>query len=169
MRPGHVLFSAVQLLITAVLLCVGGFFFFLPWAPHMRLQLISLFSEREDLFILIGSGFLGLGLILLIGFYFMNRHSYYQLEMKDDKHTAAVEILLLRKSVELYWKRLFPDKDLSTDVLLHHGQKIEVIVELPSMSQEEEQLLLEKAEKEIGALLTNQIGYFKEFLFTVLT
>lgn len=167
MRPGHGLFSAVQFLIVAILLCVGGFFFFLPWAPHTRFQLISLISERVDLFTLIGSGFLGFGLLLSIGLYFMNRQSYYQVEMKHDKHTAAVELLLLRKSVEIYWKRLFPDKDLSTDVLLHAGKKIEVIVELPSMSPEEEQMLLSKVEKEIGALLTHQIGYFKEFLFTV--
>ena len=97
----------------------------------------------------------------------MNRHSYYQLEMKH-KHTAAVEVDLLRKLIAIYWKKAFPEKDLSTDVLLHQGKKIEVVVEVPSMSIDEQQQLLERVEKEIGELLEGQVGYGGEFLFTVL-
>ena len=167
MRSGQALFAAVQLLFTALVLCIGGFFLCLPFAPHMRFHLASLLSERDDLFLILGSGFLGLGVILLIGFYFMNRHSYYQLEMKH-KHIAAVEVDLLRKLIAIYWKKAFPEKDLSTDVLLHQGKKIEVVVEVPSMSIDEQQQLLEKVEKEIGELLEGQVGYGGEFLFTVL-
>jgi hypothetical protein len=167
MRPGQALFSAVQFLITVLVLGVGGFFLFLPFAPHMRFQIASLFFQREAVFLFIGSGFLGLGVILLIGFYFMNRHTYYQLEMKAEKHTAAVEVELLRKMMALYWKKAFPEKDLTTNVLLHQGKEIEVVVEVSHMKEEEEREFLKKVEKEVGAFLEDQLGYSREFLLTV--
>lgn len=166
MKSGQVLFATVQLLITAVVFCTGGLFLCLPFAPHVRFKLASLFSARDDLFLVLGSGLLGLGVILLIGFYFMNRHSYYQIELKHNKHAAAADVEILRKLIAIYWKQSFPEKNLSSDVVVH-GKKIEVIVEVPPMSLDEQEELIEKVEKEIGELLEKQVGYEREFLFTV--
>ncbi|MFS8563835.1 MAG: hypothetical protein LVR00_05775 [Rhabdochlamydiaceae bacterium] len=167
MKSGQALFATVQLLITAVVFFTGGLFLCLPFVPHMRFKLASLFSARDALFLILGSGLLGLGIILLIGFYFMNRHSYYQLEMRHHKHTAAADVALLRSLIAIYWKQSFPEKNLSSDIVIH-GKKIEVIVEVPPMGLDEQERLIENAEKEIGELLEKQVGYQREFLFTVL-
>ncbi len=111
---------------------------------------------------------MGLGVLLLIGFYFMNRHSTYQLSMKHEKYKTDVDLALLRRMVGLYWKGRFPEKILSTDVLLHGEKKVEVVVEVPEMSEGEEQVLMERVEEEVGALLEKQLGYCGEFLFTVM-
>lgn len=97
----------------------------------------------------------------------MNRHASYQLSMKYEKYKTNVDLTLLRKMISLYWKGCFPEKSLSTDVFLHGEKKVEVVVEIPEMSADEEQVLMEKAEEEIGALLEKQLGYRGEFLFTV--
>lgn len=167
MRPVQALFSAVQFLITALLICAGGFFLSLPWAPHMRFHLASLFSERDGLLTFIGCAFLGLGVLLLVGFYFMNRHVSYQLSMKHEKYKTDVDVALLRTMISVYWKEHFSEKALSIDVLLHSGKKMEVIVEIPEMTPDNQQGLMEKAEEEIGALLEKQLGYGEEFLFKV--
>jgi len=168
MRPSQALLSLVQFLMTAVLLCLGGFFLFLPYAPHLRLQLSSLFSEREDIFWLMGGIFLGLGIVLLIGFYLMNRHSYYQLRMNNEKHRTTVDLDVLRQNLDIYWKNLFPNQNLTVDIFLHHDKTVEILVEIPRMGWKEERVILERLERDASALLKNHLDYSVLFFCTVL-
>lgn len=165
MRTGNLLFSAVQFLLATAILCSGGFIAALSIAPKVRFQLAQFFFERDDLLLPLGLVLLLIGLILLVGFYFMYRKQYYQVELKASVHN--VEIALLQSTLSVYWKKLFPEHDLSTDVFLHKDQKIELVAEVPTLSLEEHEKLLQKVEKEVSALISYQLGYRKDLLLTV--
>lgn len=163
MRTGNVLFSAVHFLVTVALFFLGGFLIALKWAPSVRFKLSSFFTDRPDLFIPLGAVLLVMGLTLLIGFTLMYRGSYYRLAMRG----AEVDVALLRTAMESYWKTVFPQEELTTEVFLHKDQKIELVAEIPKLPEEERLVLLANVEKEIGDLLARQLGYKREFLITV--
>ena len=159
MRSSTFLFSAVQFLITVAVLLGALFFLFLPSAPHVQVKLSSFFLERSDLFMVIGSTLLVLGVVLLLSFYAINRHSYYQIEMD-----VAVQPLVIQKILETYWKNSFPKQHLITEILVHKDQKIEIVIKSSTFEIEQE---LEKIERDIGALLLSRLGYKQKFLLTV--
>lgn len=161
------LFSAVEFLIVVVVLASGGFLMALPWAPVVRFKLAAFFAEQETFFLLLGSIVVLMGLVLLFGFYWMNRKRFFQVVMKAPEKRIEVEEELVLTSLSIYWKRLFPEEELMTDVLIHRDQKIELIAEIPKLEEETQKVLLEKVEKEIGALLARQLGYEREFFLTV--
>lgn len=180
------LFSAVEFLIVVVVLMSGGFLMALPWAPAARFKLATFFAEQESFFLLLGAVIFFIGLILLIGFYSMNRKRFFQVEMKaSEKQTlesigkphegsiasfatsSLVAEDLILSILSVYWKALFPREELMTNVFIHRDQKIELIAEIPKLEEETQKVLLEKVEKEIGALLSRQIGYEKDFLLTI--
>ncbi len=130
MRIENLLFSAVQFFLVLVVSCMGLFFIALPWAPKVRFTCADFIAERDDLFIPLGALLLGVGLILGIGFYFMQRKAYFQVRMSPAIH---VEKALLRTLLEAYWKDRYPEEKLKTDVILHRDQRIELIAELPSL------------------------------------
>jgi hypothetical protein len=166
MKTGNLLFSAVQFFLSIAILCGGGFLAALPLAPKVRFKMAQFFFEKEDLFLPVGLILFSIGLILLVGFYFMYRRQYYQVKLKASVHD--IELALLQATLSVYWKKLFPKQDLSTDVFLHKDQKIELVAEVPSLSPQEHKELLKKVENEVGTLLSKQLGYKREFLLTVL-
>ncbi len=161
MRTGHLLFSAVQFLFVVAILCIGGCLIALPWAPHFRFKMAEFFFNRSDLFLPLGSILLGVGLILAVGFYFIYRRQYYQVKL------STVEMALLRSMVGVYWKKIFPDENLAADLIVGKDQKLELVMEVPSLLADEHEKLLEKVEKEVGSLLASQLGYKAEFLITI--
>lgn len=153
------------MMVVAVLLG-GCFLVMLPWAPAFRFKLAAFFAEREDLFLPIGVVILSLGFLLLVVFYEPNRRRFFQVNMKASASPADIQEELLLTHLSLYWKKLFPKESLMTDVFIHRNQKIELIAEIPPLAEQERKLVLEKVEKEMGALLATQLGYQREFLFT---
>src|SRR5689334_12238487 len=121
MRSGHLLFSAVQFLFTVLILLIGGFFLGLHYAPHLRLQLAQFFADLNVNFIPIGLSVLGCGVLLLVGFYAMNRGAYLCFVIRE--RNTCIETALFRSYVKKYWTDQFPDSELATDVILHKNQR----------------------------------------------
>lgn len=162
------LFSAVQFLIVVAVLAAGGFLMALPYAPAVKFKLASFFSERTDLFLPLGAIITFMGLILLIGFYWMNRKRYFQVSMKMPAHRIEAEEELVLKILMSYWKQMFPEEELMTDVFIHTDQKIELIAEIPKLNEANQKKALHKIEEDVGSLLAKQLGYKREFLLTVI-
>jgi hypothetical protein len=164
MRTGSLLFSAVHFFVVVGVLAVGGFFLGMAYFPPLRLAVLHLFSTNSQLFFLMGWSALFLGLLLLIGFYAMHRHTYYRVAM-----SSRVELPLIRELIDRHWKMLFSEEGKVREVILYPNQKIEVIAELPNVPLSAQEDVLGKIEKELGTLLANHLGYEREFLLTVLT
>src|ERR1700753_55513 len=112
MRIENLLFSAVQFFFVLVMACTGLFFIALPWAPHVRFKCAAFLAQRDDLFIPLGGLLLAIALILGIGFYCLQRKSYFQVRMSPAVH---VEKALLRTLLETYWKDRYPHDKLKTE------------------------------------------------------
>jgi hypothetical protein len=165
MNYKNLLFSAVQFLLVLVCCCTGLFFIALPWAPHVRYKWAAFLTQRDDVFIPLGSIILGVGIILGIGFYFMQKRPYFQVRMKPP---VEVEVEVIQGLLETYWKTLFPEQSLKTEAVVLPNQKIEFIAEIPLMSDKKTKKLLQNVEQDVGRLLVRNLGYKKEFLFTFL-
>ena len=106
-----------------------------------------------------------LAAILFVGLYAMNKKHYYQVDMQSHKTTVDEDIVQMY--VEKYWKEVFPDQKISAKVLLHRGQKIEIIGEFPDVAQERQNELLEKMEFDLSAIFKQNLGYGQDFKLTV--
>jgi hypothetical protein len=166
MRTGNLLFSAVQFIFVVLFLLIGVFFVGLQYAPHLRNAIAAFFFNGSAHFSLIGYGILACGGLLLLGFYTMCRGVYYRFKM--GRHEVFVDSAVVQGYVQDYWKKCFPNRNLSVDVDLSKDQKIEVFVEMPLLPLEKQQEVLEKAENDLSQILQKHLGYRKEFLFSIL-
>jgi hypothetical protein len=166
MKTSHLLFSAVQFLFTVLILLVGGFFIGLYYAPHLRFTIGQFFIEHGEIFIAIGLSVLGCGILLLLGFYAMNRGAYFRFAIPAK--SALIEASVVRSYVNKYWAGQFPDSELQTDVLLHSNQKMEISLEMPPLKTQEHQAFLDKVEKDLRHLLSHSLGYDGDFLLTII-
>ena len=162
MKTGNLLFSAVQFVFAALVVLLGGLFIGLEYAPHLRYYIADFFQLTPH-FSLIGYLVLGCGILLMIGFFGMHRGEYYQVKMGTEVDPAVIQAY-----VQDYWARQFPEQDLSVQVGLSRHQKIEMLVELPSMPLENHTAILERTEQDLGQILKKRLGYQKEFAVSVL-
>jgi hypothetical protein len=166
MKAGNLLFSAVQFFFAVGIILLGGFFIGLQDAAHLRSVLARFLTSEGVPFSLIGFAILGLGIALLAGFFMMHRGQYYTVRMKGG--SCEIDPAVIRSYLSDYWKKKFPKENLSVEVLVAKDQKLELFVELPLISPEMHQAILEKAEGDLSALLQKHIGYRKPFDLSVL-
>ncbi len=162
------LLSAIQFLMVCAVLAVGIFFTALPLAPAIRFELASFLMNRPELFLSLGLILIAVGVALAMGLYWLDRKSYFQVSMKGASDPVTVEKELIRSGLASYWKGVFPEEALQTDVIIHRDNKLELVAEIPLLGEEGQKKVLEKMEKEIGLLLERQLGYRREFLLTVI-
>jgi hypothetical protein len=166
MKPGHVLFSAVQFLFAVFVMLLGGAFVRLHYAAHLRMGISRFFSETTIPFLLIGFIIFACGVLLLLGFYRMNRGVYYRIKMGRREH--AIDPAVLHSYVDNYWKEVFPHCAFSTAVHISHGQKIEIYVEIPLSLNIDHKAVMEEAESKLSHILSKYIGHNKTFTLSVL-
>jgi hypothetical protein len=166
MKTGNLLFSAVQFVFVMLIILLGFFFIGLQHAPYLRYVIADFFSQRAACFSLVGYLILACGILLLFGFYAMYRGVYYRIKM--GRNEVFVDPSVIQRYVREYWKTIFPDHDLSMEVGLNKDQKIEMFVELPLLSSEKQQALLEKAENELSQILQKHLGYRREFTLSII-
>lgn len=165
MNSKSALFSAVQFLLVLVVCCAGLFLMVLPSAPQVSTKCAAFLIERTDLFMPLGGLVLAVGIVLGVGFYFLQKKTYFQISMKPP---AYLEAYVIQGILDHYWKNAFPGQNLKTEAIIHPDQKIELIAEFPLISEEQTPKMLKEIEHEIGHLLLRKLGYRKEFLFTFL-
>ncbi len=160
MRTGNLLFSAAQGFFALCVFLLGVFVVRIEHAPHLRALIEKTFSLAW-----VGYLLLGLGAVLLVGFFFMYKGSYYRITM--GAFQALIDPQLIQTLVERYWKTVFPAHDSRVQVLISGRQTLEIMLELPPFSLEEQLQILERAEKALMQLLQTQLGYNKPFVISV--
>lgn len=157
MRWSHHLFSAVQFF-QVLLLVIGGIFCLaLPFAPALRVKIADIFLFKDDLFVCLGMILVAVGVILGVGFYFLQRHQMLQVSMDPP---VAVENEVIAELVQTYLQKKFPHRPMKTQAVVDHHGIIELMTELPPEEH------LQELEVEIGELLSRTLGYRKKFTMT---
>ncbi len=96
----------------------------------------------------------------------MNRGAYFHFLIPANN--AVVEAALFRIYVKKYWTDQFPGNGLSTDVTLRSNQKLEIFLEMPPVEIEDQDLFLEKTEKDLSTLLSQTLGYRGDLFLTLI-
>lgn len=165
MKSGNLLYSAVQFVFAVLIIFLGVLFIGLQYAPKVRFSIAHFFSQPTIHFSWIGYLILVCGVLLLIGFYSMHRGSYYHLSMGQKE--AWIDPEVIRSYLIEYWKTIFPGHELLVQVGLSKEQKLEMIVEFPLISDEEQLRVLEQAENDLASILKKQLNYNREFQLLV--
>lgn len=164
MRTGNLFFSAVQFIFALLVFLVGAVLIGLQYAPLIRQRLAVFLTSPAANFSLFGALVALFGLLLLAGFYWMHRGTYYTVKMGRD--SVDVDPAVIHGYASDYLKTLFPDNGLSLEVLVKRRQEIELHVQLPPL--EEQEAMLEQIEQGLSQVFEKHLGYFKKFSFCVL-
>jgi len=163
----NIILSLIHFFLVIGLILSGVFFLILHFVPTARVQATEVFSSQTPFFLILGGGLLLFAVALFISFSRMHHKHYYRVSMNG--HEMEVDDAVLKGIIEQYWKRIFPDQHVATDLILHpKKQKIEIVVEIPGLPFEDHEALLQRVEKELGEILTQQLGYKKEFFVSIL-
>lgn len=165
MRTGHHIFSLVHLLVLLLVICLGLFFVFLPWSPEFRFYLAKLLNESSAVFPKIGFSLVSFGLMLLLGFYFLNKKSYIKYKMSCNK--TIIEEAVIEDYVKRYFSELFPLQEVLSEIIIKGPQNLEVVAHFPDMTEKEKEDLLQRIQNELGVLLARKLGYEKDFFLTL--
>ncbi len=165
MRTGNYLFSLVHLFVVLLMISMGLFFVFLPTSPEFRFVLARLLSESSAVFPKIGFSLVGFGVLLLFGFYILNKKSY--IKYKLSCHKTVIEEAVIEEYVKKYFKEIFPKQDVVSEIVIKGPKSLEVVACFPEMQEKEKENLLQRVQNELGVLLARKLGYEKEFFLTL--
>ena len=166
MKNGHLLFSAVHLIVTFFIIASGLLSMSLFFNQETRFRLAHMLeNEGASLFFAVGVAVTFVGVMLLIGFYMMYRRRYYKIRMNCSK--VLVDQSIVKEYVSDYWSKLFPGEKLFLDVAFGANQHLEVITQVPRLEKDQRELVFKRVENELGVILARKIGYEKEFVLTV--
>jgi hypothetical protein len=161
MRTGNILFSAVHFFVVFLVLGVGVLFLALPHADYFLMQLINFLEYPRSICTLIGGVILGIGVILFVVAYLLNRRQYVSLEMEGA--SVDIEEGVIRSCAKAYFQERFPDFESVSDVAIRGKSTIEIMTSLPSPQKKE---FFEEVEEELGFILARHLGYQKPFTVT---
>jgi hypothetical protein len=168
MTGRQALASALHLFVLLSFFAGGLLFVCLPFMPEVREKLVFLFLYEMEICTLIGVGFLMTSLLLMIGFFVLNRGRYLRIRMGAETHRAVeINVRLIRQTLEECFKSHFPDTISLLDVEVPQGAQIEVGVKLSSMDDQAREELLARAEKHLQVLFKDRFGYDKPFILKI--
>ncbi|MEZ5315570.1 MAG: hypothetical protein R3E91_05130 [Chlamydiales bacterium] len=149
MRIERILISLTALFLSCFLIVFG----FLLWAfPEILIDLES-----------VGVFFLSLGFLLLLLFLFLMRRRYLLLKMGG----VSIDERLVVHFVKEVLKELFPKSKVDCDVILHKHQKMEILANIPYLSEESCEPQLEEIETRLSAELLKHFGLNYAFIFNL--
>jgi len=158
--------SAIHFFFLVFLFSLALVFLILPKIPYLWSRFSASLIERPAVFSLIGFFLLIAGVVLFFGFYFLHRGQYYVLRVLP--HPASVHVSLLQRALNYYWQESFPYFAIESDIFLLRKGKIAIVAKLDKLSFAEQELVLEKAEREIRQMLQEHFGYNKDFTLSIL-
>src|SRR3569832_934389 len=155
----HHLFSAMQFFQLLILVLGGIFCLVLPLAPTMRVKIADIILYKDALFVGCGVILCAIGMILGIGYYFLQRHQVLQISMEPP---VSVDQDVLAALVQTYLQKRFPEQKMVTHVVV--GDCLEFVTQ--NLTEPGLEKHLSEIELELGELLSRAVGYKKKFLMT---
>lgn len=154
------LYSAVQFFQVLLLILGGAFFLILPSAPTLRSAIADMFLFKDALFFALGLLLLSVGLVLGIGFYFLQKHRTLEITMG-----TTIDCDVVAGVVQTYLQNRFPGKTMKTEARIDRSGSLELITEHPQVEMKKH---LAEMERELSALLLSTLNYNKKFTLTLL-
>lgn len=159
----NVFFSALNLLIAVFFLLLGTIALVLPWDIDFRLTLFDFLSSHTFTMLLMAAAFYAIA-ILIFKTVFGHRRRYYS--VRTGAQSIAVDPLVIKQTLQPYWKGLFGSKEVTSQVDIKHN-KIYITAHLPNCPFDQQRDLFKKIETDIVERLKKTLDYRDELHLTV--
>lgn len=147
---------------------IGGVFLFtIGFSDELHLRFSHWIQNSDKQLMIIGGLLIFLAILLIAVTLRLDRREYYQIKMGFAGIAAEVDLDVVRSLVGRYWQTHFPSITTGVDALLRSDQTLELFVQLPKVSLEENTKILEKVESDLGRQFARHLGYRRPFLLTV--
>lgn len=162
----RVFLSAIHLIFVLMIGAIGVLFLLLSCSERVvRILSQWVLEESTELWTYMGIAFLGLGVLLFFGFFWMNGGSFLQFKMKAGK--VSIDRAIVEEYVKKYWAENFPHQAIHMEILFHGKRRLELIAKLPLNGEKEPDVLLHRIQNELGVLLACRLGYECDFILTL--
>jgi hypothetical protein len=151
MSPRQALASALHLFVVLAFFIAGFFFVSLPYLPEIKTQIF----EKSTL---IGLSLFLTALILLLGFYALDRGRYLVIRMG-----VSTDANVIRQTVEDCFARQFSKKISLSEIEIGRRSSLEIKISLTPLDEDAREALFVEAEKQLTLLLKERFGYSKPF------
>lgn len=155
MSPRQALASALHLFVVLAFFLGGLFFVSLPYLPQLKTEIF----EKSTL---IGLGLFIASLVLLLGFYALDRGRYLVIQMG-----VSTDPKIVRQTIEDCFVRQFGKKVSLSDVEVGPKSRLEISVSLAPLDEGAREEIFIEAERHLQVLLKERFGYTKPFRLIV--
>lgn len=149
MRTEHLLISLGALLISFFLIACGLF--------------LLIFPEATFDFRTIGIASMSMGALLLLVFFLTSRRRYLLIKMGG----VAIHERVVQHCAKEALQGLFPKQAIECDVIIMRKGKVEILANIPYLSEEKREQKLQEIETVLGATLLKYCGCKGSFIFNV--
>lgn len=150
--------SALHLFVVFAFFTAGLFFVLLPYLPLTRMEIIDFLSNRYEQCTQIGMGLFLAALVLLIGFYAMNRGKYLVIRMG-----LSTDLKVVQHAIEDCFSKQFQKRISLREVALGPKALLDFKVHLAPFDEAAREDLFIEVEKQLSLLLHERFGYSKPF------
>lgn len=159
----NIFYAIISAIFSAFFCLLGAFGMMLPWAATLRLDVIHFILNESTSIFLFGFGFFFIGITILLNIFLNSRRRFYHL--KGGNGSIILDEMVFHQVLEEYWKRLFPNCQISHQLILKKN-KLHIVTDLPYVPEIEQKPLLQGIKSDLEDLLSRVMGYKGEFLFS---
>ncbi|NGX56234.1 MAG: hypothetical protein K1060chlam5_00471 [Candidatus Anoxychlamydiales bacterium] len=166
MKASTIVASALNLLVSLMILSLGMFFVSIPYIQSLQVFLVDILDKNSFIFLKIGLFFIVVSVFLIFSFYFIYKKQFIKINMKRNK--TDIDTKIIASYIEEYLKKKYQNTYISTHINVLLNKKLEIIANFSAVKDQNNESLLE-IEENIGKILFDQLNYEKEFVFTLNT
>jgi hypothetical protein len=104
-------------------------------------------------------------LLFLFGFFGIGRGRFLRLKMKP--HSAVVDGKLLKEAIEKCFRSHFPRQVRGADIAILSKERLDIVVDMVPLEENQQLFLLREMEKQLGYLLRQRFGYTKPVTLSI--
>lgn len=136
----------------------------LAWSVDMQMKIIDIVLSDGILLSIVSLTFLAIGICLIFHLVRKVKHSSYSI--KNDSHHILIDETIILKYVQSYWKRLFPEREVNTQ-LEFKNNKIRIFADLPNVPTNDQTALSSKISEDLREIFDHILGYKDEFVLHI--
>lgn len=164
MRQDHAIFSIMHLSMLLVLFSLGISSVTISYVQEIRLCFSEwILNSPQDVF-WFGSVLCSFAILLFLSFMIFHKRQFFTVKMQNATK-IHVEKSVIHAYVIKYWKEHFPEEPVPLDVIVRSHNALEIL--LPDNNKAIEDKFLQKAEKDLGLLFMQHLGYKDPFYLTI--
>lgn len=161
---GNFFYSLMNSILALFFVLTGIGCVLVAWFPNLQKALQRLIVEDFWMVFFSGVAFIVIGIVIIVNLSLQARRSSYM--VRSGKNAIEVDQLLIEESLNLYWKQLFPQYSIPTQIRIKNNQ-VHIKADFPLIAESEQSSFVKHLEEQISEFLTRTLGYRNDFFLSV--